>query len=62
MVPIKVQAIGDDLGVVFDADTVRELDLKAGDTIMVEPSPIDVRERGKAFVNRYIKTFEALAK
>lgn len=69
MIHLKVEKIGDAVAVVLDEATQAALGVKLGDTLRIEQSGDgsvfvgeDAVSRGKLFVERYIKTFEALAK
>ena len=71
---IEIKSFDDQAALVFDEDVVERLGLKIGQTVTLDfddegatltapESNYQIRlERGQAFVRRYIKTFEALAK
>lgn len=68
MIHIKVEKIGDVVAIVLDDETQRRLGVTVGDTLQLDETPDgvivsggDAVTRGKRFVERYIKTFEALA-
>jgi bifunctional DNA-binding transcriptional regulator/antitoxin component of YhaV-PrlF toxin-antitoxin module len=75
MIILKVAQIGEDMGLLLTDEARELLGVKAGDTLEFEATPdgglrlakLDMsfdarRERGRAFLKRYQKTFEALAK
>ena len=69
MIHIKVEKIGDVVAIVLDSEAQRLLGVAAGDTLRFEEVEAgvvvkteDAVARGKLFVERYIKTFEALAR
>ena len=69
MIHLKVEQIGDRVAVILDAESQQLLGVGPGDTLILEEAGDAVRltsadavARGKAFVERYIRTFEALAK
>ena len=71
---IEIKKVDDSAAVLFDDDLVALLGVKIGDSITIDfddegatlqspHSDYEVRlERGRGFIRRYIKTFEALAK
>jgi antitoxin component of MazEF toxin-antitoxin module len=71
---IEIKEFGDQIALVFDDEAVERLGMKKGQTVTLDfddegatvtPPASDyyIRlERGHAFIRRYIKTFEALAK
>ena len=62
MIHLKIEEIAGKTVIQLDQSTLAALGVVVGDVVSVEavePTPV---ERGKAFVERYIKTFEALAK
>lgn len=75
MIALKVTQIGEDVGLLLNDEARELLGVKEGDTVYFEASPegglrlakLDMsfdarRERGRAFIKRYQKTFDALAK
>ena len=69
MIHLNVEKIGDRVAVILDAESQQLLGVGPGDTLILEEAGDAVRltsadavARGKAFVERYIRTFEALAK
>jgi bifunctional DNA-binding transcriptional regulator/antitoxin component of YhaV-PrlF toxin-antitoxin module len=75
MVALKIAKIGEDLAVVLTPELREALGVAEGDTLYAEQSEAggvtlvanDLsfearRERGRGFIKRYGKTFEALAK
>jgi phage gp45-like len=69
MIHLKIEQIGDTVAIVLDEEAQRLLGASVGDTVRFEQtgdavvlSTNDAVTRGKLFVERYIKTFEALAK
>jgi len=62
MIHLKIEQVAGKTAILLDDATLAKLGAVVGDTVAVEtvePSPV---ARGKAFVERYITTFEALAK
>ncbi len=69
MIHLKVEKIGDAVAVVLDEATQAALGVKPGDTLRIEQSEDgsvvvgeDAVSRGKLFIERYLKTFEALGR
>lgn len=75
MIILKVAQIGEDVGLLLTDEARELLGVKAGDTLEFEAAPdgslrlakLDLsfearRERGRAFLKRYQKTFDELAK
>ena len=69
MIHLKVEQIGDSVAIVLDEDAQRLLGAAVGDTLGFSASADgvlvttqDAVSRGKLFVERYIETFEALAR
>lgn len=71
MIALKVEKIGDRVGVILTDDALAALHLNVGDTLQLEPSGDgaftaitregwveDPHARGRAFLRRYNKTFE----
>jgi hypothetical protein len=62
MIHLKIERVAGKTVIQLDEADLATLGVTVGDLVSVEaaePTPV---ERGKAFVERYIKTFEALAK
>ncbi|MGV9009681.1 hypothetical protein [Brevundimonas sp.] len=62
MIHLKIEQVAGKTVIQLDERALTALGVVVGDVVAVEavePSPVEV---GKAFVERYIKTFEALAK
>ena len=62
MIHLKIERVAGKLVIQLDEDALATLGVAVGDVVSIEalePTPV---ERGKAFVERYIRTFEALAK
>ncbi len=75
MIPLKVTQVGEGMALVLSDEARELLGASDGDTLYFEASPdgglrlakLDMsfearRERGRAFLKRYQKTFDALAK
>lgn len=75
MIALKVAQFGEDMAFVLSDEARELLGVKEGDTVYFEAAPdgglrlakLDMsfearRERGRAFLKRYQKTFDALAK
>ena len=75
MIALKVEQIGDRVAVVLTEDALKALGVGVGGTLHLEPygtaaalavvpeaSMEERHARGRAFLKRYHKTFEALAK
>jgi hypothetical protein len=75
MIALKVAQFGEDMAFVLNDEARELLGVKEGDTVYFEAAPegglrlakLDMsfearRERGRAFLKRYQKTFDALAK
>jgi len=75
MIALKVTQVGDEMALVLSDEALELLGVSEGDTLCFEASPdgglrlakLDMsfdarRERDRAFLNRYRKTFETLAK
>ena len=67
MIHLKVEQIGDAVAIVLDEEAQRLLGAVVGQTLEFKATDDgvlvtkDAVARGKLFVERYIKTFEALA-
>lgn len=72
MIALKVEKIGDRVGVILTEDALAALHLNVGDTLQLEPSANgavtavtregwaeDPHARGRAFLRRYNKSFGA---
>jgi antitoxin component of MazEF toxin-antitoxin module len=72
MIALKIERIGDRVGVILTDDALAALHLNIGDTLQLEPSgdgafnavtreswADDPHARGRAFLRRYNKSFEA---
>lgn len=78
MIALKLEQVGDRLGVILDETARAELKAKAGETVYLQRSPQGElvletheaaqeaddgrQERGRAFLKRYQKTLDELAK
>ena len=62
MIHAKIENIDGQLVIKLDEADLVTLGVTIGSTVAVEGAASDAVETGKAFVERYIKTFEALAK
>ena len=69
MIHLKVEQIGDAVAIVLDEEAQQLLGAVVGDTLGFSASDDgvlvtsqDAVSRGKLFIERYIKTFETLAK
>jgi len=76
MISAKLEQIGDRVALVLDAEALAALDARVGDILNLEPTSsgvvrVTVQEattwiedghaRGRAFLNRYRRTFEQLS-
>ena len=74
MTVLKIQKIGDEVGVVLDEEALKLLGAEVGDTLLLQAGAggvVVTKEAGetarqvelaRGILNRYRKTFEALAK
>jgi len=62
MIHLKIAEIAGKPVIQLEEADLATLGVAVGDVVAVEAVEPDAVERGKAFVERYIKTFEALAK
>ena len=62
MIHLKIEQVGGKPVIQLDEADLTALGAAVGDVVAVEVVEANAVERGKAFVERYIKTFEALAK
>ena len=62
MIHLKIEQVGGKPVIQLDEADLTALGAAVGDVVTVEVVEANAVERGKAFVERYIKTFEALAK
>lgn len=62
MIHLKIEQVGGKPVIQLDETDLTALGAAVGDVVSVEVAQASSVERGKAFVERYIKTFEALAK
>ncbi|RZJ45318.1 MAG: hypothetical protein EON87_07770 [Brevundimonas sp.] len=62
MIHLKIAEVGGKPVIELDEASLAALGAGVGDLVAVEAVADTPVERGKAFVERYIKTFEALAK
>jgi hypothetical protein len=73
MIELKVERIGDRVGVILTEEALKALHLNVGDTLQLTPTadgPLqattregwidDPHARGRAFLRRYNRTFERL--
>lgn len=62
MIHLKIAEVAGKPVIQLDEADLTTLGVAVGDVVSVEAIDSTPVERGKAFVERYIKTFEALAK
>ncbi len=62
MIHLKIAEVAGKPVIQLDESDLATLGVAVGDVVSVGPVEATPVERGKAFVERYIKTFEALAK
>lgn len=62
MIHLKIAEVAGKPVIQLDEADLTTLGVAVGDVVSVEAVDATPVERGKAFVERYIKTFEALAK
>ena len=62
MIHLKIAEVAGKPVIQLDEADLATLGVAVGDLVSVEAIEATPVERGKAFVERYIKTFEALAK
>ena len=62
MIHLKIAEVAGKPVIQLDQSDLTTLGVSVGDVVTIEAAEADPVERGKAFVERYIKTFEALAK
>lgn len=62
MIHLKIAEVAGKPVIQLDEADLATLGVAVGDVVSVEALEVTPVERGKAFVERYIKTFEALAK
>lgn len=62
MIHLKIAEVAGKPVILLDESDLTTLGVTIGDVVSIEAAEITPVERGKAFVERYIKTFEALAK
>jgi len=62
MIHLKIAEVGGKPVIQLDETDLATLGVAVGDVVSVDSVEATPVERGKAFVERYIKTFEALAK
>ncbi|HEX8662232.1 MAG TPA: hypothetical protein VF686_10230 [Brevundimonas sp.] len=62
MIHLKIEQVAGKPVIQLDETDLAALGAAVGDVVAVEVVEASAVERGKAFVERYIKTFEALAK
>lgn len=62
MIHLKIAEVAGKPVIQLDEADLAALGVAVGDVVSVEALEVTPVERGKAFVERYIKTFEALAK
>lgn len=62
MIHAKIQNVGGRPVIELDDADLERLGVTFGDTVTLDAATSDAIDKGKAFVERYIKTFEALAK
>lgn len=62
MIHLKIAEVGGKPVIELDEADLAALGAGVGDVVAIEAVGETPVERGKAFVERYIKTFEALAK
>ncbi len=62
MIHLKIAEVAGKPVIQLDESDLASLGAAVGDVVAIEAVEATAVERGKAFVERYIKTFEALAK
>jgi len=62
MIHLKIAEVAGKPVIQLDETDLAALGVAVGDVVAIEAAEPTAVERGKAFVERYIKTFEALAK
>ncbi len=62
MIHLKIEEVAGKTVIQLDEAAMAALGAAVGDVVQVEAVEPDAVARGKSFVDRYIKTFEALAK
>ena len=62
MIHLKIAEVAGKPVIQLDEADLATLGVAVGDVVSIEALEVTPVERGKAFVERYIKTFEALAK
>ena len=61
MIYLKIEELDGKPVIRLDESDLSSLGVVVGDVVAIKAAEVTPVERGKAFVERYIKTFEALA-